>query len=218
MELALPLETALGHPILIAFVIASLGLALAPGPDNVFVLVQSITNGSRAGLTSALGLVTGCLVHTSLLAFGVSEIIKRSETLFWGIKLFGALYLLFLAIRVHQGGDAISLGENGGGRVSGFRLFWTGFVMNVLNPKVTLFFLALFPGFLFSDTLDTVLQFYILGGLFMGCALLVFGTIALSAGRISRMFRSRPKAGRWLKWIQIGVLVGIAFYLLVSGK
>jgi len=218
MDLALPAETAVDYPILIAFVIASTGLALAPGPDNIFVLSQSLAKGSRAGLATAFGLVTGCLVHTSLLAFGVSEIIKRSETLFWAIKLFGALYLLILAFKVYRGGDRIPLGEIGGDGHSRFRLFFTGLVMTVLNPKVTIFFVAFFPGFLFSGTMGTVGQFYVLGALFMGCALMVFGTIALLAGQISKYLRDRPQAGPWLKWSHITVLSGIAIYLLLSGK
>ena len=218
MELAFLAEASIHYPVLIAFVIAATALAISPGPDNIFVLTQSISKGSRAGLATACGLVVGCLVHTSLLAFGVSEIIKRSEPLFFGIKLFGSLYLLFLALKVFKGDDRILLNGKREASRSPYRLFLTGFAMNVLNPKVAIFFLAFFPGFLFSETLGTVVQFYVLGLLFMICALLVFGTIALLAGQISKYIKVRPKAGLWLKWIQITVLVGIAIYLLLSGK
>ena len=211
-------EAAIEYPVLIAFVIAATALAISPGPDNIFVLAQSISKGSRAGLATAYGLVAGCLVHTSLLAFGISEIIKHSDTLFFGIKLFGALYLLFLAYKVLRSDDKILLDGKGGTLHSQGRLFLTGLAMNVLNPKVAIFFLAFFPGFLFSDTLGTVVQFYVLGLLFMGCALLVFMTIALLAGRISHFIRARPMAGFWLKWIQFSVLLGIALYLLFSAK
>ena len=90
--------------------------------------------------------------------------------------------------------------------------------MNVLNPKVTIFFLAFFPGFLFSDTLDTVIQFYALGLLFMLSALLVFGTIAFLAGSISNYLTRNKKAGIYLKWVQIIVFMGIAVYLFLSDK
>lgn len=206
---------ALDYPLLIAFVLASLALALAPGPDNIFVLTQSISKGSRAGLVISLGLVSGCLVHTALLAFGVSPIIRDSDLLFTGIKFLGAAYLVHLAFRVYRHGDGIALeGVNGVPKAS-FRLFLRGMAMNVLNPKVALFFLAFFPGFLFSEQLPGSIQFLVLGLLFMGSALIVFAAIALLAGPISRYLRGHPGAGLYLKWLQIVVFLGIAVHLVI---
>jgi threonine/homoserine/homoserine lactone efflux protein len=216
-SLVLFLET-INYPILIGFLVSSIALALSPGPDNIFVLAQSISNGTKAGMATVFGLVSGCLVHTTLLAFGVSEIIKRSDALFFAIKLFGAVYLLFLAYKVYQSDASIMLDKEGQPAKSPKNLFWTGFTMNVLNPKVTIFFLAFFPGFLFSDTLDTVIQFYALGLLFMLSALLVFGTIAFLAGSISNYLTRNKKAGIYLKWVQIIVFMGIAVYLFLSDK
>ncbi|MDF0706436.1 LysE family translocator [Flagellimonas okinawensis] len=211
------LET-INYPILIGFLVSSLALAISPGPDNIFVLTQSISNGTKAGLATVFGLVSGCLVHTTLLAFGVSEIIKRSDTLFFAIKLFGALYLLYLAYKVYRSDASILLNQESKSVKSPRKLFWTGFTMNVLNPKVTIFFLAFFPGFLFSDELNTVIQFYVLGLLFMLSALLVFGSIAVLAGTISKYLTSHKNAGVYLKWVQIIVFVGIALYLFLSDK
>ncbi|USD24294.1 LysE family translocator [Flagellimonas marinaquae] len=216
-SLVLFLET-INYPILIGFLVSSIALALSPGPDNIFVLAQSISNGTKAGMATVFGLVSGCLVHTTLLAFGVSEIIKRSDALFFAIKLFGAVYLLFLAYKVYQSDASIMLDKEGQPAKSPRNLFWTGFTMNVLNPKVTIFFLAFFPGFLFSDILDTVIQFYALGLLFMLSALLVFGTIAFLAGSISNYLTGNKKAGIYLKWVQIIVFMGIAVYLFLSDK
>lgn len=216
-SLVLFLET-INYPILIGFLVSSIALALSPGPDNIFVLAQSISNGTKAGMATVFGLVSGCLVHTTLLAFGVSEIIKRSDTLFFAIKLFGAIYLLYLAYKVYQSDASILLDKEGQPAKSPRNLFWTGFTMNVLNPKVTIFFLAFFPGFLFSDTLNTVIQFYTLGLLFMLSALLVFGSIAFLAGNISSYLISHKKAGVYLKWVQIIVFTGIAIYLFLSDK
>ncbi|WP_240751464.1 LysE family translocator [Flagellimonas onchidii] len=208
----------MNYEILIAFAVASAALAIAPGPDNIFVLGQSISNGVKSGLATVLGLVSGCLVHTTLLAFGVSEIIKRSDVLFWGIKLFGAAYLLYLAIMVYKSDSKVSLSQKKESLKGMGKLFWKGFTMNVLNPKVTIFFLAFFPGFLFSDELSTVLQFYVLGLLFMLVAFVIFGAIAVLAGAISEYLLRNPKTGFYLKWVQIVVFVGIALYLLVSDK
>ncbi|WP_127141362.1 LysE family translocator [Flagellimonas marinaquae] len=216
-SLSLVLET-INYPILIGFFLSALALALSPGPDNIFVLTQSMGHGTKSGMTVVFGLVSGCLVHTTLLAFGVSEVIKRSDALFFIIKLFGALYLLFLAMKVYKSDASIQLEEGKSAKKTGRNLFWTGFTMNVLNPKVTIFFLAFFPGFLFSETLNTVVQFYVLGLLFMLSATIVFGTIALLAGSISNYLKHHKKAGLYLKWMQIIVFVGIAIYLFVSDK
>ena len=207
----------INYPILIAFVVSSAALAISPGPDNIFVLTQSIANGVKSGLATVAGLVSGCLVHTTLLAFGVSEIIKRSDSLFLGIKIFGALYLFYLAAKVYRSDSSILLNSTVKGN-SLSKLFRIGFTMNVLNPKVTIFFLAFFPGFLFSDQISTVIQFYVLGLLFMLVAFLIFGALAFLAGRISHYLTKHPKAGFYLKWLQITVFIGIAIYLLLSGK
>ncbi|MET1260055.1 LysE family translocator [Flagellimonas sp. DF-77] len=202
------------YGILLAFISATALLALSPGPDNIFVLTLSMANGKKYGLAVVAGLMTGCLVHTTLLAFGVSEIIKRSESLFFAIKLFGAAYLLYLAVLVYREGSGIELNEGEQPQLKLWALFKKGFWMNVLNPKVTIFFLAFFPAFLFSDTLNPVLQFYTLGLLFITVSSLIFGSIALMAGSISTYIAQTPGVARFFKWLQIVVFVGIAVYLV----
>lgn len=206
----------MNYEILSAFALATAALAFTPGPDNIYVLTQGVVNGRKYGLATTAGLISGCLVHTTLLAFGVSLIIKESESLFFAIKLLGAFYLLYLAYKVYKEGDVINLSSASLPKRSLGQLFRQGFIMNVLNPKVTIFFLAFFPGFLFSKTMSTVWQFYILGFLFMFVSLLIFSAIAIMAGSISTYLRSHKKAGKWLKWIQIVVFVGIAAFLLLS--
>ena len=206
----------MNYEILSAFALATAALAFTPGPDNIYVLTQGVVNGRKYGLATTAGLISGCLVHTTLLAFGVSLIIKESESLFFAIKLLGAIYLLYLAYKVYREGDVINLNSTTLPKRSLGQLFRQGFIMNVLNPKVNIFFLAFFPGFLFSKTMSTVWQFYILGFLFMFVSLLIFSAIAIMAGSISTYLRSHEKAGKWLKWIQIVVFVGIAAFLLLS--
>ncbi len=202
-----------------AFILASAALAISPGPDNFYVLTQGVTFGKKYGLATSVGLVSGCLVHTTLLAFGISALIKESEMIFFIIKLFGAAYLLYLALKVYKGGSSIHLTDNENiPRKSLPQLFRQGFIMNVLNPKVTLFFLAFFPGFLFSETMDKGLQFYILGLLFMTVALIIFGLISLLAGNISNYIKGNNNAGVFLKWLQIIVFIGIGAYILISDK
>jgi len=204
--------------ILITFAAATAVLAISPGPDNIYVLMQSITHGKKFGLATVAGLMAGCLVHTTLLAFGVSAVIKENDSVFFFIKLFGAIYLLYLAFKVFRSDAQISLSNGGAPKKTVTQLFRQGFIMNVLNPKVTIFFLAFFPGFLFSDTLNTVIQFYVLGFLFIAVSSLVFGAIAILSGMISELIKKNSKVGIFLKWLQIFVFVGIAVYLLLSDK
>ena len=208
----------MSYETLYAFMFATSALAISPGPDNIYVLMQSLVNGKKYGLATMAGLMAGCLVHTTLLAFGVSAIIKQSETLFFGIKLLGAIYLLFLALQVYKSDASVALSGENVPKKSLRSLFRQGFIMNVLNPKVTIFFLAFFPGFLFSQTLGTVSQFYILGGLFVVVSSIIFGTIAILSGAISKYLQESSKIGIYLKWLQIIVFVGIAAYLLLSNK
>jgi len=203
--------------ILLSFIGATALLSISPGPDNIFVLIQSITNGVKYGVATVLGLISGCIVHTSLVAFGASAIIKSHESLYVTLKVFGAAYLLFLAYKVFKSDAAISMEtETTGSKKSLGQLFRQGFIMNILNPKVSIFFLALFPGFLFSDSMSTVSQFFVLGFIFMGVSLLVFLGIALLAGAISTKLRQNSMIGNVLKWLQITVFIGIAIFILFS--
>jgi len=115
--------------LLFLFCAATATLAISPGPDNIFVLIQSMSNGKRYGFATIAGLMTGCLVHTSLLAFGVSAVIKDNPIVFNGIKVFGALYLLFLAWQVLKSGDAINFKSDAVEKKGLVALFKQGFVI-----------------------------------------------------------------------------------------
>ncbi|EAR12016.1 hypothetical protein PI23P_11802 [Polaribacter irgensii 23-P] len=199
---------------LVSFAFATSILALSPGPDNIFVLTQSIVHGKKYGLVTVFGLISGCLVHTTLLAFGVSAMIKESENIFMGIKVFGALYLLYLAYKVYKSDATIVLCEEYTVNKTTKQLFKEGFIMNVLNPKVSIFFLAFFPGFLFTKHLNTVFQFYILGAIFMLISLVIFSLIAILASVISEKIKKNKQIGYYLKWIQVVVFVSIAVFVL----
>ncbi|MFT6934963.1 MAG: threonine/homoserine/homoserine lactone efflux protein [Maribacter sp.] len=208
----------MNYDILLTFSLATAALALSPGPDNIFVLIQSITHRKRYGFATIAGLMTGCLVHTTLLAFGVSAVIKENDSFFFVMKLFGAIYLVFLAFQVFRSDSTISLSNEGMPKKSIGKLFRQGFIMNVLNPKVTIFFLAFFPGFLFSDTMSTVIQFYVLGLLFIAVSSIVFGAITIFSGVISDRIMKNANVGVLLKWLQIIVFVCIAVFLFLSDK
>lgn len=208
----------MNYDILVTFVLATAALSISPGPDNIFVLIQSMTNGKKYGVATVAGLMTGCLVHATLLAFGVSAIIRQNPNLFFAIKLFGAIYLFYLAFKVFKSSDALEISNGNVAKKSLGALYKQGFIMNVLNPKVTIFFLAFFPGFLFSDVLNIVVQFYILAAIFIVVSFTIFSTIAILSGTISKYIKENKQLGKMLKWLQIIVFVGIGVYLLLSDK
>ena len=199
---------------LISFSIATLALAISPGPDNIYVLTQSLVNGTKSGIATTAGLISGCIVHTTLLAFGISAIITASEEIFYGIKVLGAFYLLYLAYRVYNSDEHISLTENAPQK-SYSQLFKTGVIMNLVNPKLMIFFLAFFPGFLWNEGGNTVIQFYILGITFMIISFITFSAIAMAAGKISKLLLEWKNMGIVLKWLQIIVFIGIAVFILL---
>ncbi len=198
---------------LVAFIGATVLLAISPGPDNIYVLTQSITNGVKSGLVTTAGLISGCIVHTTLIAFGISAILVASPRIFLIIKICGALYLLFLAYKVYKSNGSIALSDRAPQK-SYLNLFKQGVLMNILNPKVTIFFLAFFPAFLWEPSGNTIVQFYVLGIVFMIVSFLVFSSIAVLAGRISGYLKQQKQAGLFLKWLQIVVFVGIAVFIL----
>lgn len=200
---------------LFSFVLATVALAVSPGPDNIFVLTQSIANGKKYGLVTVLGLMAGCLVHTTLVAFGVSAILKTNESLFFTIKILGVSYLLYLAYKIYKSDAAIVFSSESITQKSTMALFKTGFLMNVLNPKVTIFFLAFFPQFLFSDKISVVVQFYVLGLLFIVTSFTIFSLIAILAGKVANYLKQHRNIGVYLKWMQIIIFVLIAGLILV---
>ncbi|WP_457610464.1 LysE family translocator [Lutibacter sp.] len=205
----------MNYEILISFIGASMLLTLMPGPDIIYVLVQSITNGKKYGIITALGLVSGILIHTSLVAFGISAILKQSENLYFTIKLFGAFYLMYLAFQTYKSTDEIFL-DSKTTKKNLINLYKQGFIMNVLNPKVSIFFLAFFPGFLYSTTQNTIIQFYVLGILFMLQALLIFSVVSMLSGYFASYLKNHPTFNTKLKWFKISIFIAIAIFIVLS--
>lgn len=203
----------MNYEILGSFLVASMLLTMMPGPDIIYVLVQSMANGKKYGIVTSLGLVSGILIHTSLVAFGISALIKQSENIYFAIKLFGALYLLYLAYLTFHSNEEISLNADVE-KKSFLNLYKQGFIMNVLNPKVSIFFLAFFPGFLYSSTQNTIVQFYVLGIIFIVQSLIIFSIVSILAGKFASCLNNHPTFNKKLKWVKISVFVGMAFFIL----
>ncbi|NYT58556.1 LysE family translocator [Alcaligenaceae bacterium] len=192
-------------------------LALAPGPDNLFVLMQSAMWGRRSGLVVVLGLCTGLIGHTLAVAVGLAAIFAASETAFTVLKLAGAVYLLYLAWgalraqgRTHSTTEAPKLATA--------KLFRRGIIMNLTNPKVSLFFLAFLPQFTSPTRGSVALQTLSLGALFMLATLLVFGALAWFSGTLGERLQKSHTLQRLLNRIAGIVFLGLAVKLALSNR
>ena len=201
--------------LLISFIIATATLAISPGPDNIFVLIQSITYGKKQGMSIVCGLISGCIIHTTLVAFGLSVFIKSNSELIFILKLLGAGYMLYLAYNVLKSTDVINTNAQTESK-SVQALFKQGFIMNVINPKVSIFFMAFFPAFLFSETHSLVVQFYTLGFLFMTTSFLIFSMLVFFSSSLGLALKSNNRFGTVLKWAQITVFLGITIFILFT--
>ena len=206
----LPAET------IILFMPAAILLALAPGPDNIFVLTQSAMNGRLAGVFVTLGLCTGLLFHTMAVSLGAAAILAGSGAAFTALKLFGAGYLLWLAFKAFRAGRADLAGAPP--RASPTRLYLRGLVMNAANPKVALFFLAFLPQFADPARGALIMQLMMLGALMVVATILVFGSIALGGGVIGDWLRQRPGAQIWINRAAGVIFVGLALRLLTAQR
>lgn len=198
----------------ISFFLASVLLSVTPGPDNLFVLVQSAAAGARVGIVITLGLCTGLIVHTSLVAFGVAELIAQTHWALPLLALFGACYLSYLAWMSWQAGRVRLDGDvavNQGCSLGSY--YWRGVLMNIANPKVLLFFLAFLPQFVQGEQAVSR-QIYVLGGLFIVAALLVFSLVAIASDKVKSLLTQSSRAQHWLNKGVALIFVAMAARLL----
>ena len=200
---------------LLGFFGIALLLGLSPGPDNLFVLMQSATQGRRAGLLVTLGLCTGLLGHTAAVALGLAALLAASPTAFGALKLAGAAYLLYLAWGAWRAPAALSM-QQGQPALQPWRLYGRGVLMNLSNPKVAIFFLALLPQFVQADAGPVPWQIVRLGALFMLATLIVFGSFAWLAGGLGQWLQRSTRAQRTLNRCAALVFVGLGIRLISS--
>ena len=194
------------------FFTASLALALAPGPDNIFVLTQSALHGRLAGLFITIGLCTGLMAHTAAVALGVAVIFQTSALAFNLLKVLGAAYLLYLAWQAFRAETSeLPRGDDTG--ASRAKLYARGVVMNVMNPKVAIFFLAFLPQFADPDRGSLTAQLFLFGAIFMAATLIVFGSIAWSAGLLGAWLRRSTRIQLIMNRLAGAVFVGLALRL-----
>ena len=228
---------------LLTFALAAALLSLAPGPDILFVMTQSALYGARKGIATTAGLCTGLIFHTAAVALGVAVIFKTSDIAFTLLKTAGAVYLLYLAWQawrasLHTANDSATnhnstkgngittydpAAENNAANAlprarphTGFALYRRGIVMNISNPKVSLFFLAFLPQFTSPEYGNVMLQTAMLGAVFMLVGFTLFCVIAWSAASLSQRLLSSPRAQVLLNRITAGVFTSMAVKLMLS--
>jgi threonine/homoserine/homoserine lactone efflux protein len=200
-----------------AFFLASTLLALAPGPDNIFVLTQSALYGKTSGLAVMFGLCTGLIIHTTAVALGIAVIFQASALAFTILKVIGALYLIYLARQIiFSPPQKVEMTCEK--RLQLPSLYRRGIIMNVTNPKVSVFFLAFLPQFADPSKGTMSIQMIVLGLIFIVATILVFGSVAIVGGVLGRWLNQSERFQRYLNWSAGAIFLALALKLVTSER
>ena len=202
--------------ILLPFTLAVVVIALTPGPDMTFFLGRALTQGRAAGLAAVAGAGTGLLVHTLLVSLGVSALIVAAPTLFTALKVAGALYLLWLAAQAFRRGSAPLLPREPGSARSLAGTWASGVAINILNPKVALFFLTFLPQFVSAGDPNAVAQLFALGTIFVLIGSAINLGIVLAADRFAAGMRRNRRIARAMDWLFASIFAAFAAQLLLA--
>jgi threonine/homoserine/homoserine lactone efflux protein len=199
------------------FLLAAAALAVVPGPAVAYIVTQSIDQGRRAGLVSAFGVASGGLVHVAAATVGLSALIASSATAFTVVKLVGAAYLIVVGIRRILAGDTEET-EPRALRAPLRRIYRQGVIVNVLNPKTALFFLAFLPQFVDPDRGAVWPQVAVLGVIFVSVAVLSDMTYALVSDAIAGRIRRTGTGAKVRRWLTGGVFVALGVTAAVARR
>jgi threonine/homoserine/homoserine lactone efflux protein len=203
--------------VLAAFAAASLALLIVPGPSVLYIVTRSVDQGRAAGLVSVLGIHTGSIVHVAAAALGLSAILASSALAFGIVKYAGAAYLVWLGVKAIRGRGEERI-ERRRRADPMARIYAQGVVVNVLNPKTALFFLAFLPQFVDVSKGSVPLQAVILGAMFIVLGCISDGAYALVSARVSRAIRARRIAGPARRWLPGLTLIGLGVASAFTGR
>jgi threonine/homoserine/homoserine lactone efflux protein len=195
----------------------SWALILAPGPDMLYVITRGMTQGRRAGMLSAVGVVCGILVHTTAAALGLTLILQTSAVAFLIVKYLGAAYLIYLGITAWRDKTAFHV-QAPAASVSFHKIFWQGVLSNVLNPKIAIFFLAFLPQFVDKGGSQVTLQMVILGLTFACFGLCFLLVVGYSSGTIGGWLTRRPHTAQSLQRLAGGILIALGIRLALTER
>jgi threonine/homoserine/homoserine lactone efflux protein len=201
--------------VLAAFVVAAVILGITPGPDMTYFLSRTVAQSRAAGFAALAGASTGLVIHSILVAAGLSVLLAASATAFTILKVVGALYLAWLAVDAVRNGSSLSL-ERSGGRESLYSVFLKGLAINLLNPKVIVFFVTFLPQFVAANDPNAVGKLLFLGLIFTAVNIPVCGALILAADRIAVLLRRSSLASRIVDWLFACVLGAFALRLVFT--
>ncbi|MGW9231590.1 LysE family translocator [Pseudorhizobium sp. NPDC055634] len=203
-------------PVLLAFTAASLLLALTPGPDMTLSISRALAQGRGPALFVVIGTSTGILIHTLLVAFGISALITASPTAFFILKTGGAGYLLWLAIQAVRSGSSLSVEKVEGARGSALANIATGLWVNLLNPKIIIFFMTFLPQFVTAGDPSVTQKLIFLGVFFIVVCSPVNVLVILAADRLASWLQANPKVLRGIDYTFAGVFSIFAFKIFMT--
>lgn len=203
---------------LLMFIISAILLSLSPGPDNIYVLTLGISKTKKAAIVTTLGLCSGLVIHTLGAALGISVIFQVSQVAFDIVKYIGAVYLLYVAYQIFKHrNEPIKLEENQS-EIEHKKLYIRGLIMNILNPKVSIFFLAFLPQFVDSNSSNISLQMIFLGLIFIIVAFVIFSTIGILGNILRQKVLAKKEVFSYLNIFTSFVLVTLSIKLALSTR
>ncbi|MEM9223743.1 MAG: LysE family translocator [Pseudomonadota bacterium] len=203
-------------PVLVSYTVAVIALTITPGPDMTLFLSQTVSHSRAAGIAAFLGASTGLLVHSAFVALGLSALLIASATAFNVLKVVGAIYLLWLAIDALRNGSSFHLDQDDKPKARLTSIYLKGLLINILNPKIIVFFLTFLPQFVSPTDPDAAPKLFVLGVLFVLIASPIVVAMILFAGSLAQFLKRSPMATRIVDYLFAGVLGGFAIKLLAT--
>ena len=202
--------------VMLAFTVASVFLCITPGPDMTLFLSRTLSNGKSSGIASAFGTSTGCLVHTMLAVLGISALLAASPFAFWVLKIVGAVYLLWLGYEAVFKGSTFRLDGDEGQETSLLKSYFMGIGINILNPKVVIFFITFLPQFVSVDDPAAWQKMLFLGIMFVVFTLPITIVMVLMAAQFAKKLKQNPKITRIIDWIFGTIFAAFAVRILLA--
>jgi threonine/homoserine/homoserine lactone efflux protein len=201
--------------VFLAYLVAVIALTLTPGPDMTLFLGKAIGQSRKAGIAAFAGASTGLIVHTVLVAVGLSALLAASTTAFTILKVVGAAYLVYLAVQAIRHGSALSVGGKGANDPIG-KVYLKGLMVNLLNPKIIVFFVTFLPQFVTPTDPHAAGKLLFLGLMFVVVATPISIAMIWSAGSLASFLKRSPRATRAVDWLFAGVMGGFAVRLILA--
>ncbi|MGV8891402.1 MAG: LysE family translocator [Burkholderiaceae bacterium] len=199
------------------FLAAAATVTLAPGPDNIYVLTRGITQGKKAGLIAALGFSSGLIFHTLLAVLGFAAMIKASPITYDVIRYAGAAYLVYLGVRTLRSGTIVKM-DTSAAQVAPHNIYLQSVIANILNPKVTLFFISFLPQFVNPQAGNVAAQMLLLAGLFILVTLCIFGGIAFFSGIVGAYLQRNAIASLYLNRLAGCAFIGLGIRIALPAS